>query len=209
MSRFYCRQEDSENCPYKLIDLCEPLPICNYTELFVSLMIDNKFSEIPRLVSKACESIRMEEGREKTIRRLYSKRFEYFLDNVKAGDVVFCRVAPFHEVKIIDIPLNDSGYVRCRAPNGKIIKVMAFHLFILAKGEFQRDYILKGAFSRKKALRLKNKANIHGFRVKIAKKSVGYVLKVYGDSQEQVDDFIFWVLESKLDLDRYLSKPII
>ena len=209
MPVFYCKQEDFEGCPYRLIDLEFPHPLCRYIDLKATLIVDREFSEIPRLTSKACDWIKLEEGRAETVRRLHRERFKDFLENVQVGDTVFCRIAPFHEVKLIDKPLDDIGYVRCEAPNGKIIKIMASHLFRMAKGDYYGEYLVKGAFSRKKTLKLEFKAKHHGFRAQIEKKSDGYLLKIFGDSQKQVDDFIFMVLEQNLELSRFLAEPIL
>ncbi|MBY9013823.1 MAG: hypothetical protein KGD70_15730, partial [Candidatus Lokiarchaeota archaeon] len=80
-------------------------------------------------------------------------------------------------------------------------------LYRMAKGDYYGEYLVKGALSRRRALKLEFKAKHHGFRAQIEKKSDGYLLKIFGDSQKQVDDFIFMVLERKLDLERFLAGP--
>lgn len=203
----HCEQQNFESCPYRIIDLSELCPICNYSKLKVRLMIDKEFSKIPRLTSRACDYIKMEEGRAETIRRLYRERFKAFLEDVQVGDIVFSIIGPFHEVKLIDKPSSASDRVSCRTPNGEIIKVRAGHLFRIAKGDYFGEYLVKGAFSRRKTLRLEFKAKRNGFRTEIEKRSNGYLLRIFGDSQEQVDDFIFMVLEQGLDLERFLADP--
>ena len=207
MPVFYCRRESFEGCPYRLIDLNEPHPICDYIKLTVRLMIDKEFSKIPRLTSRACDYIKTEEGRAETVRRLHRERFKAFLEEVQVGDTVFHIIAPFHEVKLIDKPSSASDRVRCRTPNGQIIEVRAGHLFRIDKGDYFGEYLVKGAFSRRKTLKLEFKAKRNGFRTEIEKRSDGYLLKIFGDSQEQVDDFIFMVLEQGLDLERFLADP--
>lgn len=209
MPVFYCKQEDFKGCPYRLIDLEEPLPLCLYIDLWAKLVNNHEFLEIPRLTNRACDLIKMEEGRAETVRRLHLEKFKDFLETVQIGDTVFCRIAPFHEVKLIDKPSSVSECVRCETPNGKVIRIMADHLSRLAKGDYFGEYFVKGALSRRKALKLEFKAKHHGFRAKIEKKSDGYLLKIFGDSQQQVDDFIFMVLELNLDLDRFLAEPIV
>ena len=207
MSVFYCRQENFESCPYRFIDLEEPHPLCRYINLQATLIVNREFSKISRLTSRACDWIKMEEGRAETFRRLHRERFKDFLENVQVGDNVFCEIAPFHDVKLIDKPSDDTEYVRCEALNGKIIKIMACHLYRMAKGDYSGEYLVKGVFSRRKTLKLEFKSKLHGFRTEIEKKSDGYLLKIFGDSQKQVDDFIFMVLEHKLDLERFLTGP--
>ena len=207
MPVFYCKQEDFEDCPYRVIDLEEPLPLCRYIDLQAKLIVNREFSEIAHLTSRACDWIKMEEGQAETIRQLHRKRFKDFIENVQVGDIVFCRIAPFHEVKLVDKPSSVSDRVHCETPEGKIIRVMAGHLFRMAKGNYFGEYLVKGALSRRRALKLEFKAKHYGFRTKIEKKSDGYFLKIFGDSQEQVDDFIFMVLEHDLELDRFLLDP--
>ena len=207
MSVFYCKQEDFEGCPYRLTDLEFPRSLCRYIDLWAEIVNDRDFSEISRLTSKACDWIKLEEGRAETTKRLHNERFRDFRENVQVGDTVFCKIPPFHDVKLIDKPSDDTEYVRCEALNGKIIKIMACHLYRMAKGDYSGEYLVKGVFSRRKTLKLEFKSKLHGFRTEIEKKSDGYLLKIFGDSQKQVDDFIFMVLEHKLDLERFLTGP--
>ena len=207
MTVFYCNQESFEGCPYRIIDLEKPFPICNYAKEQAKLIVSREFSEIPRLTSRTCDWIKMEEGRLDALRILHRERFMDFLDNVQIGDKVYSEIGPFHDVTLLEKPSNDSEFVRCETSEGKIIKIQAAHLGRVAKGNYSGEFFIKGIENETKALFSENRAKYNGFRTVIERKKDGFLLKVLGDSQEQVDDFIFMVLEQNLELMRFLAGP--
>jgi len=53
---------------------------------------------------------------------------------------------------------------------------------------------------KKKALELEDRAKCYGFRVSIDEQDDGYLLKIFGDSQQEVDDFINLFIKQNREL---------
>ena len=107
MTDAICNQ-DFKNCPYRLIDMENPRPLCDYYRLHARLILNREFSEIPVLVRRACKWMQNEESRLKFIREIARKKTLDFLENTQVGDTVFCGIAPFHAVKLLEKPIDDS-----------------------------------------------------------------------------------------------------
>ncbi|KKL85678.1 hypothetical protein LCGC14_1952330 [marine sediment metagenome] len=203
MTDAICNQ-DFKNCPYRLIDMENPRPLCDYYRLHARLILNREFSEIPVLVRRACKWMQNEESRLKFIREIARKKTLDFLENTQVGDTVFCGIAPFHAVKLLEKPIDDSKFVLCEAPSGKVIKIQACHLSRISKGSYFSDYFIEGVENEKKAQELEYKARYYGFGSGIEKKDDGYLLRIYGDSQQEVDDFIVLYLEQDFDISPYI-----
>ncbi|GAH47639.1 unnamed protein product, partial [marine sediment metagenome] len=64
------------------------------------------------------------------------------------------------------------------------------------------EYFIDGTETETLTQELKYKANFNGFRIEIEGKDNGNLLKIYGDSQQEVDDFISLFLESFMTIDK-------
>lgn len=209
MTVFYCNQESFEGCPYRIIDLEKPFPICNYAKEQAKLIVSREFSEISRLTIRACDWIKEEEGRLETIRRIARENGLDVVNNAKIGDMLFCLRGQFQgcEVKLLEKPSDSSIFAKCQAPKGEVFNIQPLSLRRIAKGNYHREYFVKGIKNKERATFSENRANYYGFRTKIEKKHDGFVVKIFGESKEQVDDFIFMVLEQNLELMRLLAGP--
>ena len=187
-----------KNCPYRIVDLRKPHPLCNYFRLHARLIINREFSKIPALIRKACEWVQKEEARLECIREIARKRGLDLLKNAQTGDTVYCYVGGYQEVELLNKPKDNSIFVECKASNGKIIRVQACDLGRISKGDYYSSYFIDG--NKKKAQELEYRAKYYGFRAKIKKKNNGYLLKLYGDSQQEVEDFIRVVLKQNFEL---------
>lgn len=105
---------------------------------------------------------------------------------------------------MLEKPLDDSKFVSCQAPTGRIIRIQACHLSRISKGNFSGEFFIQGVECEKRAQELKYKANYFGFRAIIEKKGNGFLLKIFGDSQQEVDDFITLSLEQDFDLSPFI-----
>ena len=199
MTDIVCDQ-DFKNCPYRIHDLEKDYPLCDYFRLHARLIINREFSKIPSLIRRACGWVLQEESRLKFIRSVAQKKTMDFLANAKVGDSVFCIRPPWHDVRLLEKPLNDSAFVSCETPKGKIIRVQACHLYRISKGSYYGEYFIEGTENEKKAQEFEYKAEYYGFRAEIEKKDNGFLLKIYGDSQQEVDEFINVVLKQGFEL---------
>ncbi len=209
MPVFYCKQEDFEGCPYRLIDLGKPHPVCNFIKLKAKLIINNEFSEIPRLISRACVWIKEDETRLETIRSISRENGLDIINYAKVDDMLFCLRGQFQgrEVKLLEKPSGGSIFAKCQVPNGEVFNIQPQGLRRIAKGNYCGEFFIKGIENEEKAIFSENRANYYGFRAEVEKKNDGFFLKIFGESKEQVDDFIFMVLEQNLELMRFLAGP--
>lgn len=207
MPVFYCKQEDFEGCPYRVIDLEKGLPLCRYLELTAQLIIDREFTEIPSLTSKACDWIKEEEFRLKSVRKIVRENGLDVVENANIGDMLFCLFGRFQgrEVRLLEKPSSGSIFTRCQAFNGEIFEIQPLLLRRIAKGNYCGEHFVNDTENGEKARELEFKAKYYGFRTEIERKNEGFLLKIFGDSQEQVNEFIFLVLEHDLDLLRFLT----
>jgi len=198
-----CHQQ-KEKCPFRVFDVQLDIFICNFYKEYSSMLNDGNSFGAELLLNRACEKYQNEEKRLKFIREIAHKKTQDFLTNAQIGDVVFCRIAPFHEVKLLERPLNVSKFVSCEAPNGKVIRRQACHLYRISKGNYSGEYFIKETENEKKLRELEYKVKYYGFRTKVEKKKNGFLLKIYGDSQQEVDDFITLSLEQDFDISPYI-----
>lgn len=199
MTDIVCNQ-GFKNCPYRIYDLEKDYPLCDYHRLHARLIINREFSKIPALIRKACEWVQKEEKRLDFIRKIARDMGLDLLKNAQIGDIVFCRRPPYHEVKLLEKPSDGSIFITCQAPNGKIIRVQACDLRKISKGRYFGEFFIEGTENEKKAKGLEYKAKYYGFRAEIEKKDNGFLLKIYGDSQQEVDEFINVVLKQGFEL---------
>lgn len=198
-----CRQ-DKKGCPFRILDIQLDIFVCNFSKEYCSMLNDGNSFGAKLLLNRACEKYQNEEKRLKFISEIARKKTQDFLKNAKVGDIVFCEIAPYYEVKLLETTLDASKFVSCQAPNGRIVRRQACHLYKISKGNYSGDYFIDGAENDKKVKRLKYKANYYGFKAKIEKRDNGFLLKIYGDSQQEVDDFITLSLEQDFDISPYI-----
>ncbi|MFX1481175.1 MAG: hypothetical protein ACFFCI_24100 [Promethearchaeota archaeon] len=196
--------QDFKNCPYRIWDLTKNYPLCDYYRLYSRIIINQEFSQLSSLIRKACGRIRKEEARLDFIREIANKQGLDVLKNAQIGDNVFCQFGPYREVKLLEKPKDGSIFVKCEAPNGKIIEVQACDLRRISKGHYFSEFFVEGHKNGKKIHEIEDKVKSYGFRVETEKKDNGYLLKIYGDSQQEVDDFIALALEQNFDISSYI-----
>lgn len=205
MTRKYliCRQQ-KKNCPFRTLNISLDIFICDFYKEYWRIFDNSNSLGVKSLLNRACEWIQDEEKRLNFICQIAQKTTREFFENVQVSDTVFCRIAPYHEVKLLEMPLDNSEFVSCEAPNGKVIRVQAHHLRRISKGNYSGDYFIEGAENEKKAKEFEYKAKYYGFRTEIERTDNGYFLKIYGDSQQEVDDFITLSLEQDFDISPYI-----
>ncbi len=76
---------------------------------------------------------------------------------------------------------------RCQRHNSEIVNIPAHLLRQISKGNFSGKYFIN---DEKRAQSLEYWAKCYGFRAEIVENDDGKLLKIFGDSQEAVDDFI-------------------
>ena len=169
--------EDLENCPFRIYDVETGFQFCNYHRVLAKLIVNHQFARIPALINKACDPIKLEEMRLKTIRQIAKKKTMDFLKNAREGDIVFCTIRAQPEVILLEKPLTESKFVSCQTIDGKIIRVQAAHLFRISKGNYYGEYFIDGIENSSKAQDLEYRAKYYGFRAEIEKKKRRFSFK--------------------------------
>ena len=206
MSRKYliCYQR-KEKCPFKILDIQLDIFICNFYKEYWRAFNEGNFFSAKILLNRACEWIRKEEARLEFISKNASKETIEMLKSAKVGDTLFW-ITQSKELKLYEKPIEFSqiARIKCQKPNGDIIKIPAYLLRSISKGYSYGEFFIKGTENEVKARELENKSKLYGFRTKVEKEKNGYLLKIYGDSQQEVDDFITLSLEQDFDISPYI-----
>lgn len=157
------------------------------------------------LLNRACEKYQNEEKRLKFISKGAKKETIQMLRRLEVGDTLFW-VTRLKDITLIKKPTEFSqiARIKCQGSDGKIFKIPAYLLRLISKGNYSGDYFIDEAENDKKVNGLKYKANYYGFRTEIEKRDNGFLLKIYGDSQQEVDDFITLSLEQDFDISPYI-----
>ena len=179
-------------CPLRIHELDKEFPTCTFYDKEWDLIEARQFKRIPALLDRACELLRTEELRSKSIRKASKMNVKEFLKNVKIGDTVYCfRGDPYYlEVRLLEI--RDSGRCRCQRVDGKLFYCDVVELRRILNGTSYGEYLITHTDNNKeKARELEYWARYYGFRTEVEEKNNDdYILKIYGNSQQEIDDFI-------------------
>lgn len=198
-----CRQQ-KDSCSFRALDLTSDAFVCNFHKEYWKAFNDGGEFRVKSLLRRTCEWVQKEDARLEFIVKLRANKILDLLEKAQVGDTVFCEIAPYHEVILLEKPTDDSKFVPCQAPTGRIIRIQACHLSRISKGNFSGEFFIQGVENEKRAQELKYKVGYYGFKAEIEKKNNGFLLKIYGDSQQEVDDFIILSLEQDNDISPYI-----
>ena len=126
---------------------------------------------------------------------------------MKVGDIVFCRSA-IQDVILLEEPPNElinyyykkgvisgnGSELKYRTLDGKSENIAEIYSFIkISKGRFFVNYEIKGNTKKeeRKAFNLEYAARKDGFKVIRVKTSEGWYIRIFGDSQKEVDHFLY------------------
>jgi hypothetical protein len=195
-----CHCPEFKDCSFRIYDLKMKIPICN----FISATMGVQTSRKQYYINRACRWIKTEESRLASIRKNARKMSLEFLKNAQIGETVYCFYgSPYDlEVTLLEKPSDRKITSRCKVQrkSGKIFSVYIHLLRTFSKGNYSADYFVGGIRAKKRAQNLQYKAKIYGFRAEIEKKEDGYLLKIFGDSQLEVDDFVNLFIKQNLEL---------
>ncbi len=199
-----CHQ-DKENCPFKILDIQLDIYLCGfYDNYWREFNAGNTFG-VKSLLNRSCEWIIKEEARLDFISKFARKETIKMLKSIDIGDILFWTTHS-EEVKLFENPTEFSQIARCKCQryNGKIVEIPAYLLCKISKGTYFGEFFIEGTESERKLEYLVYKVRYHGFRVVVEGKDNGFLLKIYGDSQQEVDDFINLFLEQNFDISSYI-----
>ncbi|MBY8990263.1 MAG: hypothetical protein KGD58_05875 [Candidatus Lokiarchaeota archaeon] len=206
MSRKYliCHQKQKK-CPFRILDIQLDVFGCNFYKQYWQVFNEGNSFGAKVLVNRACEWIKKEERRLDFISKGASKETIKMLENLEVGDMLFWTNRVIY-VTLLEKPTEISQIARlkCRKSDGKVIEIPAYNLCKISSGTFYGEYFIEGVRKEKKVQELEYKTNLYGFRTEIERREDGYLLKIYGDSQREVDDFISLSLEQDFDISPYI-----
>jgi len=184
-----------KNCSFKILDF--------QIDLFVCSFYDKKWDKFT--LRRACEWVQKENSRLEFIRKNSRKRAIKMLKEINVGDKLFW-ISRSKELLLLEKPIefNHTTRVKCQKSDNKIVVVPAYDLGQISKGNYYGDYFIEGEENKNRAQELENIAKYYGFRAEFTKIDKGFLLKIYGDSQQEVDDFITLSLEQDFDISQYL-----
>ena len=185
-------KEKSENCRFKIFDIKENKVICNFYKKYWDTFHNYGSTKANCLIKKACEKISSYELHQIYISKLHSKETIEMLKSIVEGDTLFW-VPRNEEVILFEKPFEINVLARCKCQrfNKEIVKIPARLLRQISKGTFSGEYLIhKAKNNENKARKLERLAKYYGFRVETKKKEKNFILKIYGNSQQDVDDFI-------------------
>jgi len=138
-------------------------------------------------------------------------------DEIKSGDIIYCtkecadviflekpdqrHFLDYHRQRskgIEKIPF--SGYFKYKTLDGQVKEAPISCVVKITKGEFSSVYEIRGKNRKNRADFCEYTARSIGFRVERKQIFRKYVLKFFGDSQAEVDDFITYYCQNKLEL---------
>jgi len=173
---------------------------CDFVSRHFHLLQSASFDEVLSFSKSLCKDRRdlllgNQDLKSKIINDRKNKIISYFkAGDIKRGDIVYC-TKELGDVIFLDLKLSQDGFTGVveyktfneeikRAPIGSIVKI--------SSGDYFSEYEVKlsGKKLRERSDFLEYLARYQGFRVEKSKIQNGIILKFFGDSQEQVEDFI-------------------
>jgi len=162
--------------------------------------INNDDYTATKLLNQACQPIRDEESFSKYLAKMHKEYAKDIIENASIGDMIFCFDETNSEVILLEKPETDTGLCVYRACTGEI-RSRPVRLFrTISQGNYIAEYLLEGEKSEIESLMIKRMALEAGFRVEIHKTDSGHMVKIFGDTQREVDDFMTMCVYNKFML---------
>jgi len=176
----------NNNCPCRVIANDDEIFYCNFIERWVELNIQNQVKEADQLVNMVCHEVRDHIHFHHNFVEQKQKQKRKFLEKIKYGEECFCTLES-ENVIFLEKPVDKYGDVKYRTVNGKINTAPGFCFSIISKGDKTSEYKTKDKI---KAEEYSIMARSNGFRVEDERIGDVYILKIYGDNQNTVDEFV-------------------
>lgn len=174
------------SCPCKVADLESGFFYCNFIEMYADLCFHNKTEAANKLIRQVCPEVRNEVLHHDYIETQLQAQEKEFLEKARLGDIVFC-TAEIHNVVLMDFPSHEHGYCKYKTINGEIKKAPAIYFRLISEGTKFAEYKTKDEY---KADRYDLIARKNGFRVERKMLNNTHILRIFGDTQEEVDQFV-------------------
>jgi hypothetical protein len=199
MADFDCEDLEAQ-CPFRIIDIAIGRALCNYYKVYWRTYHNHPVLA-SSLKNEACDNVRQYELYQEHLAEESTKKTIKMLKNVNIGDSLFWLPCS-EDVVLIEKPLelNTTTLCTCQRQNKEIVKIPAHLLRQISKGAYYQEHYIHDLAKAREARILELTARGAGFRVEMKRQKDGFKLKIYGDSQQDVDDFIRIVAENDMVL---------
>lgn len=174
---------------------------CSYDRLWVlASWINGDEQYANALTNKACPPIKEEDKFNKYLINLHQQYAQDIIKNAKIGDLVFCFDEIDGEVVLLEKPDDILGRCLYKNKKGLVKSCPVVQFRTISKSNYAAEYLAKGNESEIDSLMIKRMAGEAGFRVEIQKTESGHRIKIFGDTQREVDDFMTLCVYNKFIL---------
>ena len=177
---------DFNPCPCKVTELDNEIEYCNFVFTFAIMQIAGEIEKSERLLKKVCPEVREEIQHQNEVARNFQKAKKQFLEKVQPGNIVYC-MSEFEDVVFLEKNVNAHGDCKYKNIEGKIKTAPNFCFRIISQGKKFADFKVKDS-SKLREYIIKAKRN--GFRPEKKDLRDATLLRIYGDAQKEVDDFV-------------------
>ena len=186
-----------ENCPCRVF--YRKFPLCDFPRMYALWLIARRVDEADQLVERICSPRRSEIIRWRFISKFGQRNAQEFLSKVQTGDRVYC-TTELSDVIFLEKDAPPYRWVKYKTSDGeeKIQHPACFRN--ISQGDKFAEHKVEGDNYKLRVKTIERKARELGFRVEKLKLKEGYLLKIYGDTQENVDEFVALVCNNDFTL---------
>lgn len=186
---FACNHREYLPCRFAHLD--GEVYRCSHDRLYVLAgWVRGDEEAVENLVKQACPPIKKEGKFIQYLARINEENANELIKNAEVGDLVFCFQEIDGEVILLEKPETNVGNCVYKNKKGEIRSFIVRSFRTLSKGDFLAEYLTKGDDSEIQSQMIKRMAGEAGFRVEIEEKEKAHLVKIFGDSQQEVDDFM-------------------
>ena len=185
MKKVICNINEN-SCPCRVIDLDNDMLYCNFMKNFAKLSIQNQEEKANHLINQICPKIRDHMLHHDALVDRLRKHTKIFLGKVKVGEICFCNLEE-DNVIFLGYPADKYDNVKYKRLDGRVKTAPGFCFSIISKGNKTSEYKTE---DESKAEKYSWMARRNGFRVIEGKSGDNFLIRIYGDNQDDVDEFI-------------------
>jgi len=208
-----CKEYNVWVCNDKIVNYCpcrfklNSVNFCNFPKYIVELSQEKGSPRFNRFLNGICKELKQRvQGTD-----LNSLEIRHRLDKavknmengeIKPGDIVYCSnigknviFLEYPERKFFETYYKDGvfpGKAKYKTIEGEIGTAPVACFFKISKGNYKAEHVINGKEEEIKRYidHLMGLCKQEGFRVELEETKTGYKLKILGDSQESVNDFV-------------------
>ncbi len=209
----FCAKFNVDVCHDRTVEFCpcrfklHRVDFCNFAQFIVDLSQEKGSLKYKKFLTLICKELSVELVSVDLSTRDIQFRMKNTVDDIeseriKLGDIVYCTklnkeviVLEFPQKKHFDIYHKSGvfpGDVKYKTFDGEIGLAPVACINRISRGNYVSSFDVaeKDLSSEKRVEYLERTAKRRGFRVKVLEVKEGYKLEFYGDTQQDVDEFV-------------------